>query len=84
MKKIKTGWHLVEKSFQGGVDEYAFRATKETVVNFGDYESLMEYIGENTTGGHSYGYRIKMTHKNTKPKNKKTLRFGSVLGLKIS
>ena len=66
-KNINWMWYTVKKSFQGGTKKYYFQTTLP-VEKWEDL-SLLEYIGENTDGGHSYGYRITITSiRKTKPR----------------
>lgn len=59
--KIKWKWYFVEKYFRGGLGKYKFR----TCIPEKEWEDhdLLEYIGEHTDGGESYGYRIETTRK---------------------
>lgn len=72
-RKIKRGWYLVTKYFQGGRRQWAFRVTHDVAESFESWRDLLEYLGERTDGGHSYGYQIKATLKRKKPAEK-TLR----------
>lgn len=51
MKKVL---YRVTKSYQGGSADYYVKVYPK---DMGDY--LLERIGENTSGGHNYGYGIK-------------------------
>lgn len=74
MEKIKkTGWIVIKKYFKGGSKEYALRITKKIQSRFGDWESLLSFIGENTDGGHNYGYRIDSDYVKKVPKNIKKI-----------
>lgn len=51
-------WHKVTKSFKGGRDEYQIRIPKGVRLSKDDWASVLEWIGENTDGGHAYGYSM--------------------------
>ena len=88
MKDSKLGWYLITKAFKGGGDYYAIRLTKEMSDRFDSWDDFLEYIGENTGGGHNYGYSIKARHKNKKPvkykgREVKTLQFKPITETKL-
>ena len=65
-KNINWIWYTIKKSFQGGTEKYYFQTTLPE-EKWEDLR-LLEYIGENTDSGHSYGYRITITSiRKTKP-----------------
>jgi hypothetical protein len=51
-------WYKLTKEFQGGQDVYQIPVPKDVRLSQTDWDAIMEWIGDNTPGGHSYGYRI--------------------------
>lgn len=51
-------WHKVTKHFKGGSREYQIRVPDGVRLSKAEWEDVLEWIGEHTTGGHNYGYRI--------------------------
>ncbi len=66
---MRLGWYLITKGYKGGRDTYLFRITKNIIKRFEDWDELFEFIGEDTGGGHNYGYNITSTYKGRKKKN---------------
>lgn len=60
-KSLNWYWYVVEKSYRNGSNLYAFQ-TAILDEKWENYD-LLEYIGEHTNGGHSYGYRIENLRK---------------------
>ena len=86
MNKLKTGIYRVEKNYRGGCGVYNLIIDGTTIAMFGDWDTLLEDIGESTNGGHEDGWSIK-TRKIQKPiKKYETLSYGqkTVYGLKVS
>ncbi len=54
---MKYDWYSIEKFYKGGSKQFQIRIPS-TVTKQEDFDEIMEYIGENTSGGHSEGYRL--------------------------
>lgn len=54
-------WHKITKSFKGGHDEYQIRIPDGVRLTKGEWETVLEWLGEHTSGGHAYGYSINTT-----------------------
>ena len=73
---MKYIWYKVRKSFKGGGSEFQIKVpdinlTKET------WDELLEWIGENTGGGHAYGYRIHTNKLKRKSRKLKVVSYPS-------
>lgn len=55
--KNKYDWYKVTKTFRGGENQFQIRVPK-TKLSKDDWQEILDYIGENTNGGHSAGYNI--------------------------
>mgnify|MGYP001769107553 FL=1 len=53
-------WIKLIKYFQGGSKEDYMFVEKSDIDTKDKEETLMEYWGENSDGGHAYGYRVEM------------------------
>lgn len=53
-------WIKLIKHFQGGSKEDYMFVNESDIATKDDKETLMEYWGENSDGGHAYGYRVEM------------------------
>ena len=60
-------WAQLKKFYQGGSRQACVLITREIIDYFGNEEELSEYFGENTGGGHNYGYRIYCSFHKNKP-----------------
>ena len=54
--KVKFIWLKMKKSYKGGMDEYQFRVPNN--MSTSSLECILKYLGENTNGGHNYGFSI--------------------------
>ena len=70
-------WFKIEKFFQGGSDTYQIRVPSEVRLTKEDWDAIMEWVGDNTNGGHSYGYRLHRTRLRQQSKKIKVLRYPS-------
>jgi hypothetical protein len=52
-------WYKLEKFFRGGSDTYQIRVPDSVQLSEDDWDAILEWVGENTDGGHSAGYRIR-------------------------
>ncbi len=57
---MKYTWYKLEKWYQGGKSEFQIRVPNVKLTK-DDWDTLLEWIGDNTIGGHNYGYRIQET-----------------------
>lgn len=58
------------KNYRNSCDSYWVFVTDEIIAMFGDEDELCEYVGENTNGGHNYGWRVASEVVDTKPEGK--------------
>jgi hypothetical protein len=54
-------WIKLVKHFQGGSKEDYMFVEKSDIDTNDKEETLMEYWGENSDGGHAYGYHVHMS-----------------------
>lgn len=54
---MKFIWYKCEKFYRGGSKAFQIRVP-DCELSKDDWEQIMEWIGENTDGGHSAGYRL--------------------------
>lgn len=57
MKKI---WIKLTKHFQGGKHTHYMLVNENVADSKSEQETIMEYWGENSDGGHNYGYKVDM------------------------
>jgi len=59
---MKIGWYKVTKKYRNGEDVWALYISKKHLKDCwfaqDTEEGLAEYIGENTSGGHNYGWSV--------------------------
>lgn len=67
---IRIGWYKINKSYRNNEQIWSVYISKKISKDFFNENDLLENIGENTDGGHNYGYKMKSRYygKN-KPKN---------------
>lgn len=51
-------WHKVTKFYKGGRSMFQIAVPKGVRLSKDDWETILEWLGENTNGGHSYGYSM--------------------------
>lgn len=51
-------WHRITKSYKGGRNEFQIAVPKGVRLSKDDWDEILDWLGENTTGGLSYGYSI--------------------------
>lgn len=57
MKKV---WAKLTKHFQGGIHTHYILVNETVADSKSEQETIMEYWGEHSDGGHNYGYRVDM------------------------
>lgn len=67
--------YKVAKHFQGGGTTYYALMSKVKKMKKGCWEYQLEEWGDNTAGGHGYGYRIKANYVRSMPVGSKVLEF---------
>ena len=72
-------WHKVTKSFKGGRSEFQIAVPKGVRLTKGEWETILEWLGENTNGGHNYGYGIETKRLRKKSETLKVVRYPSGL-----
>ena len=72
-------WHKVTKFFKGGRDNFQIAVPLGIKLSKGEWETLLEWIGENTNGGHAYGYSLKTRRLPSKSKSLPVVRYPSGL-----
>lgn len=63
-------WIQLRKVYRNAEKKYCIKLTDEIVAMFGDEECISEYVGENTEGGHNYGYSMYAEYFDEKPEGK--------------
>ena len=79
-RKLKPGLYRLAKHFRGGCDVYNLVVSQELINIYGDWECLLEAIGEQTNGGHEAGYSIYTKKIQTPIQKYKTIDFGVTTG----
>ena len=79
---MKYKWYQVSKSFRGGRSEYQIRVP-EIELTKDDWDDILEWIGDNTSGGHNYGYNIKTKELGDKDPRLKVLSYPSSVSYKL-
>jgi len=67
--------YKVVKNFQGGSSTYYALMSKVKKMKKGCWDSQLEEWGDNTAGGHNYGYRIKSDYVRSMPGGVNVLEF---------
>jgi hypothetical protein len=83
----ESGWYFFEKHYRNACDRYAIKITDYIRERFGTEQYMLEYVGENTHGGHNYGYRIECKRYSRKPSKKlnyEVLEFGPVTTMELN
>lgn len=62
-------WYGIVKTFRGGSDEFQIIVPDGVRLDQNDWDTIMEWLGDSTDGGHSAGYR--MTRRRLKQKSRK-------------
>ena len=72
-------WHKVSKFYKGGSSEFQIAVPKSVRLSRSDWETILEWLGENTTGGRAYGYSIKSRRLRNKSATLRVVRYPSGL-----
>jgi len=73
----------VSKFFKGGCGEFQIAVPKGVRLTKADWETILEWLGENTNGGHNYGYNMKTRRLNSKSESLRVVRYPSGLVAKL-
>lgn len=76
-------WHKITKFYKGGCSEFQIAVPKGIRLTKSEWDEILEWLGENTSGGHAYGYSIRTRRLNTKSKSLKVVRYPSGLCAKL-
>lgn len=82
-RKIMDNWYKVTKYYQGGMSEFQIMIPAGIKLSKSDWDSVLEWIGENTSGGHNYGYRLKTRKLRAKSAKLKVLAYPSNVCAKL-
>lgn len=58
MSETKFNWHKVSKSYQGGSHDFQIQVPA-IKLSKDDWECILEWLGEHTSGGRAYGYSMR-------------------------
>lgn len=76
---MKYQWYKITKHFSGGSNEFQIRVPRDTKLSKSNWDSILEYLGENTSGGHNYGYSIRATRLKQARKNLMVVKYPTYL-----
>ena len=76
-------WRKVKKFYKGGCSEFQIAIPKGVRLNRDDWNSILEWLGENTGGGHNYGYSMKTSRLRAQSKTLRVVRYPSGLCAKL-
>lgn len=83
MSEVGMVWHKVTKSYKGGSNDFQIAVPKGVRLTNSEWQDILEWLGENTSGGHAYGYSMK-TRRLVRQSNKlRTVRYPSGLCAKL-
>lgn len=67
---IRVGWYKITKTYRNNEQIWRVYISKKTSEDFCDEKDLLSSIGEETDGGHNYGYKMESRYYGKKkPKN---------------
>ena len=76
-------WHKITKFYKGGMSEFQIAVPKGIRLTKSEWDEILEWVGDNTTGGHNYGYRIKTRRLGDKSKSLSAVSYPSGLCAKL-
>lgn len=76
-------WHEVTKYYKGGRSVFQIAVPKGVRLSKGDWETILEWLGENTNGGHAYGYSMNARRLRRKSSSLPVRRYPSGLCAKL-
>jgi len=83
MNETEMTWHKVSKFFKGGCREFQIATPKGIRLTRDEWDAILEWLGENTNGGHNYGYSMKTRRLNKKSQSLRVVRYPSGLCAKL-
>lgn len=81
--KHKYDWHKVTKHYKGGVSEFQIRLPSGVKLSKDDWECVLEWLGENTDGGHAYGYSMQTRKLKAQSPSLKVVKYPAGLCAKL-
>lgn len=72
-------WHKVTKYYKGGRSEFQIAIPKGVRLGKDEWGAVLEWLGENTNGGHAYGYRMDTRRLHRKSQSLRVVRYPSGL-----
>lgn len=76
-------WHRIEKFYKGGCSKFQIATPKGIRLSRAEWEGILEWLGENTSGGHNYGYSIYRYPLKKQSKTLRIVRYPSHLSAKL-
>jgi hypothetical protein len=84
MAKVQEwSWVKVTKTFRGGSTSWQIRLPKGVKLSKREWDTILEWIGEHTHGGHNYGYELRTRRLKAKSTKLLQLRYPSGLNEKL-
>lgn len=83
MNTDERSWYEVTKFYKGGRSVFQIAIPKGVRLTKGERETLLEWLGDNTNGGHNYGYTINTRRLRRKSPSLRVVRYPSEMCEKL-